>query len=218
MKILCVIPSLPSDLHFSTIQSILTQTVPVHMILILPCEVKGKTVAEKLSKVLNEGLSHIKLEDFDYILRVDGDVILPCNFLEENLKGEPDLCTGAGYAMLIKVKTFIRIMRSKFHPENDDSYTFYKFMKTGCKVIKYRIRPVLLRKSGVHHGLKYFLNRGITMYKLGYEPFHVLASFRWASRNVFAVFGYFIALLRREKKFDVADYVWMKQVNKLIGK
>lgn len=51
---------------------------------------EGKTVAERVSKVLNEGLSHIRLEDFDYLLRVDGDVVLLHNFLEENLKGKPD--------------------------------------------------------------------------------------------------------------------------------
>jgi len=213
--ILCVIPSLPEDLRLQTIQSILNQTYPVKMIAILPQKVEGKTVAEKVSKVLNEGLSHIKIDDFDYILRVDGDVILPPNFLEENLKEEPDLCGTAGYAMLIKVSTFKRVAAKKFHPKSDDSYIRYKFMKERCKTIKYRVKPILLRKSGRHHGVNYFLNRGKSMYRLGYEPFHVLASVRFTPWNVFAFFGYLTCLIKHEKRFDIAKFVWTKQIEKL---
>jgi len=60
MKVLCVIPSVPSDLNSVTVSSILQQTYPVDMILILPRKVEGKTVAERVSKVLNEGLSSYK--------------------------------------------------------------------------------------------------------------------------------------------------------------
>lgn len=215
MKILCVIPSLPNELNFKTIKSILNQTCPVEMIVILPKKVEGHTIAEKLSKVLNGGLNHLKLESFDYVLRVDSDVMLPSNFLKENLKQQPDLSGSAGYAMLIKTSTFLRVMKGKFHPKSDDSYTSYKFMKENCKVYKNQVKPVLTRPSGKHHGIKYFLDRGKAMYRLGYEPLHVLASFRWASGNIFAVFGYFVALLKCERKFDVADFVWQKQVRKL---
>lgn len=187
------------------------------MLVILPKKVPGKNVPAKVSRVLNEGLQHIKLENFDYILRVDGEVILPSNFLEEALKEEPDLYGGAGYAMLIKVKPFLQIMKGKFHPESDDSYTCYKFMRSGCNFIrKYKVRPILLRKPGRHHGIKYYVTRGEIMYKVGYEPLHVLASFYWDLWNIFAVFGYFIALLKREKKFDVAKFVWNKQVRRLL--
>ena len=216
-KVLCIIPSLPEDLHPLTVKSILEQSFPIEMLVILPKKVQGETVAAKVSKVLNEGLQHIKLEDFDYILRIDGDVVLPPNFLEEALKEEPDLYGGAGYAMLIKVKSFLRVMNGRFHPESDDSYTIYKFMQSGCNFIKRRkVEPILLRKSGRHHGVKYYVARGEIMYKVGYEPFHVLTSFRWDLWNIFAVFGYFYALVTRKRRFDVADYVWYKQVRRLL--
>jgi len=217
-KILCVIASLPSDFNLAVLKSVFQQSVPVDVIVLLPKKISGETVVEKVSKVLNDGLQHIKLEDFDYILRVDSDTVLPPSFLEENLKGKPDLCGGAGYAMVIKTSTFLRIMKGKFHPKSDDSYTCYKFMKENCNVGKNRVTPILLRTSGKHHGITYFFNRGKAMYRLGYEPFHVLASFRWALGNIFAVFGYFAALLKREKKFDVADFVWRKQVRMLLFK
>jgi len=215
-KVLCFIPTRPSDLHFATIQSILNQTYPVEMIAIFPNKgVEGETIAEKVSKVLNTRLPHIKLEHFDYILRVDADTVLPPNFLEENLRDEPDICGGSGRAMLIKTSSFLRVMKGKFHPKSDDSYTFYKFMKEGCKVVKSKVTPVLLREGG--RGLTRYFYRGKAMYKLGYEPFHVFASCRFRLRYILAIFGYFYALLRREQKFDVADYVWQKQIRKLLS-
>lgn len=210
-----MIPALPADLNFRTVRSVLNQTVPVETIVILPKKVLQGTVAEKVSIVLNECWSHVKIETFDYVLRIDGDVVLPTDFLEQNLKDQPDFVGDAGYAMVIKTSAFQQCMGT-FHPESDDGYTRYKFMQEGYKVIAYRVAPILLRRSGKPHGLKYFVERGVSMWKLGYEPFHVLGSFRWEPRNVFAVFGYFLSFLMRQKKFDVAEYVWHKQVERLV--
>jgi len=214
-KILCVVPSLPRDFNLSTLKTILQQTLPIDMIVVLLKKMEGKTVAEKVSKALNDGLSHLHLKDFDYLLRVDSDTVIPPNFLEENLKGEPDLCGGAGYAMIIKVSTFERVMEGRFHPLSDDSYTSYKFMEKNCRVSKHRVKPKLLRRSGSSHGVMYFLNRGKAMFKHGYEPFHVLSSFRWEWKNIVCLFGYVLALLKNERKFDTASFVWHKQVRRL---
>jgi len=213
MKILCVMPCLPEDFNPRSLISVLNQTIPVDMVILLPKKVQGRGIDEKMSKVLNEGLSHIKLEDFDYILRVDSDTVIPKNFLERNLKGEPDLCGKAGHAMLIKIKSFEKALNCTFHPENDDSYTIYKFMQLGFKVDGWKVKPIHKKRLGTP--LKY-VERGKKMYRLGYSPFHAIYSFRYNFRNIFAIFGYFAALLKREKKFDVADFVWNKQVRKLL--
>lgn len=194
----------------------LNQTLPVEMIVILPKKMQGSTIAEKLSKVLNDGLSHLKLESFDYILRVDSDTVLPASFLKENLKQQSDLSGDAGYAMIIKTSTFIQVMQGRFHPESDDSYTCYKFMQENRKVQKNRVKAILLRPSGVHHSIEYFVNRGTAMWKLGYEPLHVLMSWRWEWRNIFTVYGYLRAILRGTKRHDIAKFVWNKQVRRLL--
>ncbi len=227
-RILCVIPSLPKDLNSLSIMSIINQTYPVEMLIVLPKEVARGTTSQKVSRVLNDGLSHVKLQDFDYLLRVDGDVVLPSNFLEENLRGEPDLCGGAGYAMLIKVKSFLKVMKGKFHSLSDDSYTCYKFMKEGFEPVKRRVEPVRMRQKGLHHGtsyfakprhqsILYFYHRGKGMHRLGYEPFHMFGRLRHSIWNIFAVLGYFAAIVRREDRLDVADFVWRRQVRRLLG-
>lgn len=215
IRVLCVIPSLPKDLNAQCVPSILAQTHPVEMLVILPKEVKGGTLPEKVSFTLNEGLSHIRLEDFDYILRVDGDTILPADYLEESLRDAPDLYGDWGYAMLIKTQPFLKLMNGKFHPESDDSYIIHKFIAEKQKVTHRQIKLVQTRKRP--HDMNDLLACGEIYYKLGYEPFHVLSFFgnRGLKDMLLVVIGYFNALVRRERKFDVASYIWRHQTRKM---
>ena len=81
--------------------------------------------------------------------------------------------------MLIKVSTFLRLVNGKFHPDCDNSYLELKFMKEGASVVPWNVKPTHMFKKGTPHELTYFLYRGELMYKLGYEPIHVLTSFTW---------------------------------------
>ena len=215
MRVLCVLPCLPEDFRGECLNAVLNQTLLPDLILVLPKKGEGKTLPERISWVLNQALSHVRLEDFDYIVRVDADTVLPPNYIEENLKDKPDLCGKAGYGLIVKVKPFLKLLNGRFHPKSDDSYIRYKFRMKGLKVTDWKVKPVVKRKSGGKHGLKYFLYRGFNMYRLGYEPLHVLGSFRWEPRNFLTVFGYLLALLKRERRFDVAPFVWKQQINKL---
>jgi hypothetical protein len=214
-KILCVIPSLPQDLSRATIPSILGQTHPIDILLVLPKKVEGGTLAERLSWILNDGLSHVRLEDFDYILRVDGDVVLPLDFVEKNLEGEPDLRGDVGSAQLIKTSTFLRVMKGRFHPESDDHYLGLRYVKEKCKVYgDYLVKPFMVR-GHEHQGVRYYLDSGTLEYKLGFEPIHLIAKGLRNWRNIFVIIWYFVAMLRRESKFDIADFVWSHQINRL---
>jgi len=217
MKILCVIPALHEDLSKVTLKSIEKQTIPVTRILVLSQKVEGRTLPERVSRVLNEGLMGVNLRDFDFLLRVDGDVFLPFDFIEENLRACPDLCGGAGYAMLIRVEPFLRIMNGFFHCEDDDSYIRAKFSMCGCKVMPYQVQPVLLRRPGRHHGLKYYIEQGRRHYRLGWMPFWLVSSIRFDLLEIFEVLGYLAAFTRRGKRFDVAGYVQRHQIRRLLG-
>jgi hypothetical protein len=215
-RILAVIPSLPKDLNPHCVPSVLAQTYPVKMLVILPEKISGGTLPERVSLVLNNGLSHINLVDFDYVLRIDGDTVLPTNFLEECLRQEPDLWGDWGYAMLIKTKTFLKLMDGKFHPESDDSYIIHKFIAENCKVVKGQA-SVQSRKR--RHDAMDLMACGRIYYKLGYEPFHVLNFLknRQPRDILLVIIGYFGSLVRHESKFDVADFIWRHQVKRLFS-
>jgi len=219
MKILCVILGLPQDLKYETVRSVMNQTIPVDMIVLLTKKSSKPTLVERIPDALNEGYSHIKLEDFDYILRLDGDTILKETFLERNLEGKPDL-RGSGYAHLIRVKPFLELMNGKYHYMSEDAYLNAKFAQHGKNVGGLVEEPLI---SGEHpFDLRYFVDRGRIMYLLGWSPFHVVAFMLRNSgkewyKYIFAVGSYSLSFLLRPPKFDVAEFVWNYQARSEIS-
>ena len=212
MKILCIVPALPNDLSPETVASIHNQTVPIDNLLIVSEKiVEDISFPAKISKALNNALANINLENFDYILRVDGDTVIPRNFVEANLKDHPHVA-GDGDAMLLHVPSFLSIMGGRFFDEQDDTYIRFRFAKEGLRSTDLKVQPLSRRKFGVKHDYTYFVERGEIFYRFGYEPLHVFAKVLLDVRNVFLVFGYLKAALLRYKRFDVSDYVKRLQV------
>jgi hypothetical protein len=215
MKILCVILCLPQDLKYETIQSVMNQTVPVDMIVLLTKRSSKPTLVERIPDALNEGYSHIKLEDFDYILRLDSDTLLKETFLERNLEGEPD-SRGSGCAHLIKVKPFLELMNGRYFHLADDSYLNAKFRECGKKVETLVEGPLFC--AGHPFDVKYFVDRGKINYILGWTPIHVAQSLLRDWKAIFLVGSYLISwLLLRPKRADVAKFVQDYQIKSEIG-
>jgi hypothetical protein len=103
MKILCVVLSLPKDLLFESIKSVMEQTIPVDMVVLLTKKSNKPTQTERVQDILEDAYEKIDLTTFDYVLKIDGQVVLPKDFLERNLANEPDTITSAEY-QIIKVK------------------------------------------------------------------------------------------------------------------
>ena len=217
-KILCVVPSKPEDLKAETVRSVLDQTFPVEMLVLLPKKSKKQTTSDRVVEVLNDGLSRIRLEDFDYLLRLDGDTTLPSNFLEENLRECADLCGKSGCAMLIKVSTFMRLMNGRFSVLSDDTYLGLKFLSGGATVKDWKIPA--RHRSVVHSGLTDYMFRGYLFYKVGYEPIHVvfqslIHAKSFTLRDFATVITYFFNVFRHTEKYDVADFVRQHQISRL---
>jgi hypothetical protein len=216
LKILAVIPTLPEDLQISTIKSLLNQTVLPRAILILPNRnAVGNSVAEKVANVLNQGQAPINLDAYDYVLRMDCDTVLPANFIEENLRDTPDLCGSAGHALLIKTSAWKKACGYRWNPVCEDGYLGYKFRMLGLKVTKLKVKTLDVSIGGSGHSTQYFFYRGFAWHMLGYEPLHALFGFTWGLRNVFATCAYFVALLVRWPRLDVADFTFKTQVRRL---
>jgi hypothetical protein len=214
MKILGLIPMLPNDFSTETAESVVKQTVPVEQVLLIFNRGVGASFPARMSNALNEGLKAVDLAEYDYLLRVDSDTVLPNNFLSSSLALNADV-VGYGHAHLIRVATFLKVMNGKFNSESDDSYLNYKFQSEGYKWSYWDVKPIMSRKPGKTHSVNYFVERGEIMWKHGYEPLHVFGSVRWEPKNVLAIFGYFLALLRRKRRLDVSKFVFRFQISKL---
>lgn len=62
-------------------------------------------VGVRVGKAINKALSTINLTKFDYILKLDADIILSRRYLEKSLNTRADLI-GLGPFMLVKIKPF----------------------------------------------------------------------------------------------------------------
>jgi hypothetical protein len=208
-----MILSLPKDLTFETIKSVMQQTIPVDMIVLLTKRSNKSTQDERTAEALNDGLEKIDLKKFDYILRVDGHVVLPKDFLEKNLEGEPDTMYGSGFE-IVKVAPFIEIMGGRYYPMNDDSYLNAKFTQFGKRVEEQKIG--LLHKEHPFNP-NYYMERGRTLYRLGWTPFHVIGIYMTSKLTrkrtaAFVIGSYFLSFLARPPKYDVANFVTGYQV------
>ncbi len=240
-RILAVIPTLADD-PTETIESLMRQTVGVSKILVAVGSrvlyqklvqkyahaaervefvyVKpnlrdplGKRVAAKL----NRALSKVRLEMYDYLLRVDADTILPESFIEENLKADADCVGMSGCTMLLKMDSFIKIFGGRFAEVGaEDTYTVVKLLIEGRSVKPRALPPKLKRRGGAHHSWRYFFDRGVERYRLGYEPVHVIGSVLHDIRNLFTIIGYAAALLRGMKRYDTAYWVFRAQLKSLV--
>lgn len=235
LKILAVIPTLNDD-PTETIRSLMNQTIKVTKILVVvgSSELLKKMrstdnsteyiyvkpncrepLGKRVAAALNQALATIYLNDYDYLLRVDADTLLPRYFLEENLKANADCVGKAGYAMLLKTESFIKIFNGRFlEVAAEDSYLLLKLLSVGRVVKPWRLPPILKGKK--KHDWRYYFVKGVEMYKLGYEPFHVLETLSHDMRNAFTVLGYFITLLKGARRYEFADWVFATQLHRLL--
>jgi hypothetical protein len=248
MRILAIVPTLRDD-PTETVQSIIRQSVEISKILVVigSKSLYNKLVVVKLERTeyiyvepnfsqplgkrvavaINTALAKEVLEEYDYILKVDAETILPRDFVKENLKNLPDFIGSGGCAMLFKVSPFLKALGGKY-PEvfADDTYLASKFLYEGYSVKRWLCSPQFKIREKGHHSYKHGLQRGIEWYKLGYEPVHVLNFPREFVYNVhnrtfkidrfFPVIGYFLAALRRTKRYEFAPWIFIMQTRRLI--
>ena len=212
VRIFCLILSLPSQLRFATIQSVMNQSIPVEMLVLFTRKSKMPTLIERIVDSENNGLQHANLEEFDYMFKLDADTILGKDFLENNLFDNPD-AVGPGPALLVKVSEFIELMGGKFR-HIDDCYVMDKFRMEGKNYHRWTEEP----KHTGHHissgqplDVPYLVGLGQMYYRLGHMPMQVFHSVFWevpySVRNIFTVGGYLMAFILRPKKLDTYNFM-----------
>lgn len=247
-RILALIPTLNED-PIKTVESILKQSVEVSKIIVI---VGGKELYKKLMSnslerteyiyvkpdfrqplgkrvgaAINTALVKVNFKEYDYILKVDAEITLPRDFVEENLQEAPDFVGSGGFAMLFKTSAFLKVLGGRY-PEvmADDTYLALDFLYKGCTVKRWKRAPdVVVREKG-HHSYRHHFNAGIELYRLGYEPVHVFEFLRGLFQDVFKgrieiarvlpIFGYFSAVLRRIERYEFAAWIFRMQVRRLI--
>jgi len=170
-------------------------------------------------RAVNDTLETVNLDDFDYLLITAGDIEFPRDFLEKCIKSNADVFA-PGDALLFKVNAF-KMLGGKF-PNNPaiDSYLALLAMEKGLRVKSANRMFHRLRRVGELRSPIVYLEYGKQAYRLGYEPLHILflslnATLEFRNpKFLIEPFGYVNALLRKTERFDIARFVFRRQVGK----
>lgn len=166
MKVLSfIVTPNQSEARF-TIRSLERQTLKTEIYSVIGVREGSRFAGEIVSKTVNSYLKHIDLEEYDFFLKSDNDVLYPRNFLEVNCKANYDLM-GVGSSLLIKVDPFLKFCGGVFTAENDlyDSAIYYVFMERLLRVYawKYVRDPIVFRK------MNWSFKRAVNIGKLVYD-------------------------------------------------
>jgi len=248
MKIIAIVHTLRDD-PTETVQSIINQSVQVAKILVvvgskslydkLACANTGSVeyfylkpnfsqpLGKRVGAAINFAFSKQVLQEYDYILKVDAEVILPADFIKINLTNMPDFIGTGGSAMLFKTYAFLKAVGGKY-PEvfADDTYLGSKFLYEGFTYKRWLCDPQFKSRRKGHHSYKHELERGVEWYKLGYEPIHVLDYLRQFTFQlpkrvlnvdlIFPVIGYFWGAFKNVDRYEIASWIFVMQVRRLL--
>lgn len=173
------------------------------------------TVGERVGISLSVAFRKIRIEGYDYLLKLDDDVVFDERFIEDNVGSGYDLM-GRGAAMIIRVEVYLKFFNHQW-PINpiDDTYVVDTLLAAGYKVLPWSwIRRAIPIKE-VHVSVEREFLAGVNLYKLGY-PFTValLASFstliirrRSITGYIARVGGYIAALITRPSRYTAYERI-----------
>ena len=171
-----------------------------------------------------------KLKDYDYMLKLDDDVVLPKDFIKKNLKYKY-IIMGYGPAMIINMRYYTRIFNAAWPISVADDviveYTLDSIWKSRSKVWEYIQEPIILRpirpsvKRSFKAGYEFYRMGFTTPYMLLYLMKHVLKTARLRinlrlkigilCRFIVQLLGYISALLTSTDKYKFSRVISLEQ-------
>jgi glycosyltransferase involved in cell wall biosynthesis len=233
-RILALVPTLVDDPSFA-VESLRKQTTRVDRVIVacgskeladsiqsdgfvnaLYVKPRMQGWGEGIAEALNACLATVNLGDFDYIVRLDADTQIPANFISDSMGLNADLVGEAGFAMLIRMEPFVEVAGGRFECVlAEDTYLAFKLKAFGKRVVPWVVLPELSRVSGSNKPWQFFIRRGAEMYRLGFEPFHVVGNIGIQPSNVLAVVGYIAAAATQTRRYDFARRIFLLQLTSL---
>jgi len=179
------------------------------------------SVGERVGKSLTIAFKRLLTEDYDYMLKLDSDIYFDEKFLEENIRAGYDLM-GRGGGMIIKVKSFIEVFDHAWPASPLDDVIVTEMLRIrGYKVLPWKwVRPAKLVKKPKYGALRAF-RMGYESYRIGFPLlWEILLVHDRIRRREFIfvthLVGYFVALLRNEKKYPFSRGIHKCYINLLI--
>jgi hypothetical protein len=180
-------------------------------------------IGVRVGKAINTALRQVCLEHYDFLLKLDADVLLPSNYLARCVTLGADL-VGLGPFMLVKIKPFLTLLHGQW-PETpaDDAFIATKFRAAGLKVERW-LPGITIKTGGSFRQWRYYYLRGMDDFKLGFDPFQELVIVQHLIRSrhsllpMFTLLGYVYAFLWKREMYDFGALYFKKKMMESLGK
>ncbi|MEM1510196.1 MAG: glycosyltransferase family A protein [Thermofilaceae archaeon] len=179
------------------------------------------SVGERIGIALTIAFKRYQVNSYDYVVRLDEDFYFDERFLEDNIRAGYDL-VGCHGAMIMKSDKLIRVLKGRWAiSPMDDVLVIDLFRASNCSVLPWSwVRPPLyLRypRDTFSRGIMF----GVELYRNGYPLINlvldvmnklifsrIIRKLSYRKMKTVAVIGmligYIVALLRKEKKSNLA--------------
>ena len=114
-----------------------------------------KTKGRRVSEALNDFLAHVKVSDYDWLIKIDEDVAFDRDFIKTNIE-EADRrdvkMFGRGSALFMEVASFMEATGGRLTPtSNDDRYLLCQFEVCGFSTIQWAwfYPPTVMRRMSM---------------------------------------------------------------------
>ncbi|MEM2104444.1 MAG: glycosyltransferase family A protein [Candidatus Bathyarchaeia archaeon] len=189
------------------------ETPPIDVFIVKPD--MNEHVGVRVGKAINTVLAAYDITKYTHIVKIDADVKLPIDYLENCLRTNADVI-GLGPFMMIKIKPFLMLLNGRW-PETpgDDAYVCLRFLSQGFKVARWP-DGIKVRVGGAFGDWRYYYLRGIDDFRMGMEPFHEtrnvihLIKSRHNLLPFFSLIGYLIALVKKEDFYEFAPIIFRR--------
>lgn len=218
MRVLVVVPC--KEVPQPLLDSLLNQTIPPETILLATGKSDHECVGKRVSFALNRTLETIRLDLYDYLVRLDSDVQVPPTFLESNLESKPKVMgeRDSGSAIIISTEVFLNEFNGRFAEVcAEDTFLFSTLRFRGYNISDFVVSPVLLRKSRFSRSARDYVIRGRTLYSCGFDPIHVFGHIflHKKIKEIISFFSYLLCYVTRPGKFPFAEYEFRRRVKRL---
>jgi len=166
------------------------------------------SVGERVGIALTIAFKKMKIDEYDYVIKLDDDVLFDEKFVEDNIDADYDLVGYRG-AMILKSKRVIEILDGRWIPSPlDDALVIDVFRAKGCKILPWTwVHPPLYMKEPkdtFRRGIRF----GIELYRMGYPFMNLVLSIPYNATKrrmeihvlMGILIGYIITHMRREKR------------------
>ena len=193
----------PKD-SVKTVETLNNQTLQPEKIIVVSGRKKwNESTGYIVGVLMNKALKDVDLNEYDWLLKSDDDIIYPPDFLEVNTNTDYDLM-GRGAGLLMRTQPFLEYIGEWNESDMEDSYPYYVFEAKGLRtLISKWVNPATLTKPA-SKSLRRKFEAGRDAYRIG-TPTDLYVYDRLHKLDLMKIIGFLYGRFKKLPKFPISQ-------------